>query len=54
MTDTEAKRKQQAEEWVKMYTLTPEQLKILLENKLRRATEQHFALKQREDLCGDR
>ena len=53
MTDTEAKRKQQAE-WVKMYTLTPEQLKILLENKLRRATEQHSALKQREVLCGDR
>lgn len=51
MTDTEIKRKQQAE-WLKRHTLTPEQVKVLLENKLRRATEHHFALKKREELCG--
>ena len=53
MTDTDIRRKQQ-DEWLKRHTLTPEQVKILFENKLRRAAEMHSAFKQREALCGDR
>ena len=53
MIDTETKIKQQAE-WLKRHTLTPEQVKILFENKLRRAAEMHTALQKREVLCGDR
>ena len=49
MTDTEVRRKQQAE-WLKLHTLTQEQVKILFENKLRRASEMQSALKKREAL----
>lgn len=50
MTDTETKIKQQAE-WIKAHTLTPDQTKVLIQNKLRRAAEMHIAYKTREVLC---
>ena len=53
MLNTEIRQKQQAE-WSKMYTLNQSQFKQLFENKLRRATEMHFAMKKREALCGGR
>ena len=53
MTDTEVKIKQQAE-WLKAHTLTRDQVKILFDNKLKRAAEMQSALKKREALCGGR
>lgn len=53
MTDTDIRRQQQAE-WLKKHTLTPEQVKILFQNKFRRASEMHSAVKKREALCGGR
>lgn len=50
MIDTETRIKQQAE-WLKLHTLTQEQTKVLIQNKLRRATEMHTALNKREVLC---
>ena len=49
MTETDNKIKLQAE-WLKLHTLTPEQNKQLILNKLRRATLMHEALKKREML----
>ena len=46
----ELRKKQQAE-WIKQHTLTKEQMKILLENKFRRAEQMHYALVQRETLA---
>jgi len=37
-------------EWIKMHTLTKDQTKQLILNKLRRATEMHKALAKREML----
>jgi hypothetical protein len=53
MTDTDVKIKRQAE-WLKTHTLTQEQTKVLIQNKLRRATEMHNALSKREVLCKHR
>ncbi len=50
VTDTETKIKQQAE-WLKLHTLTQEQTKVLIQNKLRRAVDMHNALNKREVLC---
>ena len=53
MTDTDLRLKQQAE-WLKAHTLSPEQVKQLFQNKIRRAADFQKAVKKREDLCGDR
>jgi hypothetical protein len=53
VTDTETKIKQQAE-WLKLHTLTQEQTKVLIQNKLRRAVDMHNALNKREVLCKHR
>jgi len=50
MLDTDTKIKQQAD-WIKAHTLSPEQTKILIQNKLRRAAEMQNAFKSREALC---
>ena len=50
MTETDNKIKLQAE-WLKLHTLTPEQNKQLILNKLRRAAEMQSAFKTREVLC---
>jgi hypothetical protein len=49
MTETDKKIRQQAE-WLKAHTLTPEQNKQLILNKLRRASEMREALIKREML----
>jgi hypothetical protein len=53
MIDTEIKKKKQAE-WLKVHTLTQDQFKQLIENKVRRAKEHNSALIKREALCGGR
>ena len=49
MNETEHKIRQQAE-WLKLHTLTPDQNKQLILNKLRRASIMREALIQREIL----
>jgi hypothetical protein len=49
--DTSNKKK---DEWSKQHLLTKDQVKQLIENKLRRAAKSHESLKKREMLCGDR
>jgi hypothetical protein len=53
MTDTEFKIKQKTD-WLLTHSLTTEQVKILLANKLKRAIDMQSALKKREVLCGGR
>ena len=47
MTETDIKKQKEAE-WLRQHTLTQEQTKQLILNKLKRASEMHSALKQRE------
>jgi hypothetical protein len=49
MTEIDSKKLKEAE-WIKQHTLTQDQTKQLILNKLRRATEMHFALAKREML----
>lgn len=53
MTELDSKKLREAE-WLKVHTLTPDQTKQLILNKLRRATEMHTALKTREVSCNRR
>jgi hypothetical protein len=41
-------KKQKEAEWIRQYTLTPEQSKQLILNKLKRAEDMYLALKKRE------
>lgn len=41
-------------EWLAKHTLTPEQFKQLIQNKIARAEQLRGAVRKREDLCGDR
>jgi len=47
MTETDIKKQKEAE-WIRQHTLTPEQSKQLILNKLKRAEDMHLALKKRE------
>jgi len=47
MTETDSKKLKEAE-WIRQHTLTQEQTKQLILNKLRRATELQSALLKRE------
>jgi hypothetical protein len=47
MTETDIKKLKEAE-WLRQHTLTPEQSKQLILNKLKRASEMHLALTKRE------
>ena len=49
MIDVVLKEKQKAE-WLKTHTLTPDQFKQLIQNKLVRAEASHYAMKKREAL----
>ena len=49
----DSKKIKQAE-WLKQYTLTPEQVKQLIQNKLTRAVQSYEAMKKRETICGSR
>ena len=49
MTETDSKKLKEAE-WLRLHTLTPEQNKQLILDKLKRATEHHNAFKKREML----
>ena len=41
-------------EWLRQHTLTPEQVKQLIQNKLARAAQSYEAMRKREILCGGR
>jgi hypothetical protein len=47
MTELDSKKLKEAE-WIRQHTLTQEQSKQLILNKLKRAEAMHLALKQRE------
>jgi hypothetical protein len=47
MTETDSKKLREAE-WLRQHTLTPDQTKQLILNKLKRAENMHFALTKRE------
>jgi hypothetical protein len=49
MTETDSKKLKEAE-WIRQHTLTQEQTKQLILNKLRRAADLHSALAKREIL----
>ena len=49
MTETDSKRLKEAE-WIRQHTLTKDQTKQLILNKLKRATDLHYALVKREML----
>ena len=53
MLETDIKQTQKAE-WLKTHTLSPEQLKQLIQNKLVRAAQFHDAVRKREALLEDR
>jgi hypothetical protein len=52
MIETESKQEQQIE-WLKTYTLTPEQVKQLFQNKIRRAEVATQLLQKREGASFD-
>jgi len=41
-------------DWLRQHTLTPEQVKQLIQNKLTRAVESYETMRKREILCGGR
>lgn len=47
MTETDSKKLKEVE-WLRQHTLTPEQSKQLILNKLKRAEDMHLALVKRE------
>ena len=47
MTETDSKKLKEAE-WLRQHTLTKDQTKQLILNKLKRATDMHLALRKRE------
>jgi len=49
MTETDSKKLKEAE-WLRLHTLTQDQTKKLILDKLKRATEHHKAFKKREML----
>ncbi len=49
MIETDSKQTQKAE-WLRTYTLSPDQFKKLIENKFVRAAQYHEAVRKREAL----
>jgi hypothetical protein len=47
MTDVDIKKQKEAE-WIRQHTLTKDQTKQLILNKLKRAEDMHLALRKRE------
>jgi NurA-like 5'-3' nuclease len=53
MLETDIRTQRQAE-FLRLHTLSPEDMRKLIEDKLKRAEEHYNAVRKREELCGDR
>lgn len=53
MTETDTKRLQEVK-WLQEHTLTPEQVKQLIENKVKRAMVMHHLEKRQKQILFDR